>query len=198
MPRRTLILSGSYLPQRVVSTDTAVRMIFSGRIGTILETADELMGVIPYDRLSEFDVVAKAYGRSPGDGRGDLEIQSPSVAVSKRIFYDCRRDLKFTRKRIYARDSHTCQYCGFTGSKDDLNFDHVVPRKEGGRTSWDNVVTSCYPCNSKKGGRTPEEAGMRLTKEPIRPSWQSVIREIIIENMDDSWAPYLIGRTRIQ
>lgn len=76
----------------------------------------------------------------------------------------------FTRFNLFLRDRFTCQYCG---SPHQLTFDHVVPRRLGGRTSWENVATACAPCNLKKGGRTPRQASMPLLVQPIRPtSWQ--------------------------
>ena len=76
----------------------------------------------------------------------------------------------FTRFNLFLRDRFTCQYCGST---QHLTFDHVVPRRLGGRTAWENIAAACSPCNLKKGGRTPRQAKMRLMEEPIRPtSWQ--------------------------
>lgn len=189
---RTLILSRSYFPQRVVDSHRAICMIFGNRIQTVLETAGELLGVIPYDRFREFPCVIKAYGRSMGDGKEDLNIFSPSVIVSSGRFHDIRREISFTRSHVYKRDSYTCQYCGRTRSLHDLNFDHVTPKANGGKTSWDNIVTSCYSCNIKKGGRTPEQAGMKLQKKPSRPSWQEMVQhDILSEMVDESWLEYV-------
>src|SRR3546814_19245766 len=73
----------------------------------------------------------------------------------------------FTRFNLFLRDKFACQYCG---SPNDLTFDHVIPRRAGGRTTWENVATACSPCNLKKGGRTPKEAHMQLHVTPIRPT----------------------------
>ena len=73
----------------------------------------------------------------------------------------------YTRKNIHIRDNYTCQYCGSTSS---LTLDHVMPVSRGGKSSWENVVTACYPCNSRKGSRTPDEAGMKLAMPPKKPS----------------------------
>ena len=95
-------------------------------------------------------------------------IRIPSVIVL-RDFVKPQKRVAFTRFNLFLRDEFRCQYCG---SKGDLTFDHVVPRRAGGRTTWENVATACSPCNLKKGGRTPKEAGMQLHVQPIRPtSW---------------------------
>ncbi len=73
----------------------------------------------------------------------------------------------YSRKNVHIRDQHTCQYCGSTHN---LTLDHVMPTSRGGPSSWENVVTACSPCNSKKGNKTPSEAGMVLAKAPVRPS----------------------------
>jgi 5-methylcytosine-specific restriction endonuclease McrA len=80
-----------------------------------------------------------------------------------------KRPPKFSRKNINLRDNWTCQYCGKKCRSGEYNYDHVTPKSRGGGMSWKNIVFSCIPCNSKKGGRTPEEAGMVLLREPWVP-----------------------------
>ena len=85
---------------------------------------------------------------------------------------DCTVEAGVTREdlNLFLRDKFACQYCG---TPKHLTFDHVKPRRLGGRTTWENIATACAPCNLRKGGRTPEQAGMRLLTMPIRPtSWQ--------------------------
>jgi 5-methylcytosine-specific restriction endonuclease McrA len=98
--------------------------------------------------------------------------------------------VRFSRYNIYTRDNNTCQYCGQKLPARELNLDHVVPRAHGGRTTWENVVCSCIPCNLRKGGRTPESAGMRLLKKPVRPRWFQVWRPLSRVPFDD-WRPFL-------
>ena len=73
----------------------------------------------------------------------------------------------YTRKNINIRDNFECQYCG---SKERLTLDHVMPASRGGKSTWENIVTACFKCNSQKGNKTPEEAGMSLAKVPKKPS----------------------------
>lgn len=75
--------------------------------------------------------------------------------------------IAYSRKNVHIRDQHTCQYCG---SQNNLTLDHVRPTSRGGTSSWENVVTACLPCNAKKGNKTPEEAGLTLSRLPERPS----------------------------
>jgi 5-methylcytosine-specific restriction endonuclease McrA len=96
-------------------------------------------------------------------------MQVPSV-IALRQYVRPSEFPAFTRFNVFLRDRFSCQYCG---SPAQLTFDHVVPRRLGGRTSWENVATACAPCNMRKGGRTPKQAHMPLLIEPIRPTnWQ--------------------------
>jgi 5-methylcytosine-specific restriction endonuclease McrA len=95
---------------------------------------------------------------------------------------------KITRRAVFARDDYTCQYCGASSR---LTMDHVVPRSRGGRSSWENVVTSCAPCNSRKGDRLPAEAAMFPKAHP-RPPAPSVFIAVAAPRRPKSWEPYLI------
>jgi 5-methylcytosine-specific restriction endonuclease McrA len=80
-----------------------------------------------------------------------------------------RKGVKFSRQNVYARDGGRCQYCLVAIPRAEATYDHVVPRAQAGRTTWENVVIACVPCNQRKGGRTPEQAGMALRVRPARP-----------------------------
>ncbi|MFA7588281.1 MAG: HNH endonuclease, partial [Novosphingobium sp.] len=116
--------------------------------------------------LERVDIVA-SYDREVHSPSLDMKI--PSV-IALRQYVRPSEFPAFTRFNLFLRDRFTCQYCG---NRHDLTFDHVVPRRAGGRTTWENIATACAPCNLRKGGRTPEQAAMRLAVRPIRPtSWQ--------------------------
>ncbi len=102
-----------------------------------------------------------------------------------------RQDVKFNRRNIYARDSNRCQYCGKRFPTNELSLDHVVPRSQGGRTSWENIVCCCVKCNVKKGGRTPEQATMHLIAKPIKPRRSPVISIRLADERYWSWKQFL-------
>ncbi|MCH9686784.1 MAG: HNH endonuclease [Deltaproteobacteria bacterium] len=79
--------------------------------------------------------------------------------------------VRFSRENVYLRDGYRCQYCGDAFAAADLTLDHVVPRCQGGKTSWSNVVAACVRCNRRKGRELPDEAGMPLLATPRRPRW---------------------------
>ena len=84
-----------------------------------------------------------------------------------------------TNVALFARDQHLCLYCGRDHYRQQLTRDHVVPLSQGGRDSWENVVAACFQCNSRKGGRTPQQARMPLLAVPYRPSW---VEHLIMSN----------------
>ena len=107
----------------------------------------------------------------------------------------------FTRKNVWLRDKGRCQYCGKPVSLKNMTFDHVIPRAQGGTTTWRNIVTADFKCNSKKDNKTPEQAGMKLLKKPIAPmrglTMHSMREEVILrlrsfKNLpDESWKEYV-------
>ena len=97
------------------------------------------------------------------------------------------RRIMLSRRNVLRRDGFRCQYCM---ARDHLTVDHVLPKSRGGKHVWTNLVAACIKCNNKKGGRTPEEAGMPLRRLPFRPSHVMFIRDYV-GTVDDKWKPYL-------
>lgn len=167
MTSDTLLLSAGYEPITVVSWQRAITLLTLGKVEVLVE----------YDRNV----------RSP-----TLVIKMPAVVRLLRVFRRHRQPVKFSRVNIYARDGYRCQYCGVKLPIADLTFDHVVPRARGGRTTWENIVTACVPCNARKSDRTPEQAGMRLRKKPVRPSWvPAMTLRLSTRSIPDAWQDYL-------
>lgn len=116
-----------------------------------------------------------------------LAIPSPSVVRLNyfvRVPYRVRGSL--SRRAVLIRDNFECQYCGRPAE----NVDHIVPKSRGGRHTWDNVVASCRPCNSRKENRKPQDVGLRLRHAPVPPH-DSVWILVAVERVDPSWAQYL-------
>lgn len=134
----------SYYPLSLWPWQTAVKAMFLERVDVVAHYEREV--------------------RSP-----TARLRLPSVIALKQYVKPCENPA-FTRFNLFLRDRFQCQYCG---SPKDLTFDHVIPRSQGGRTTWENVATACAPCNLRKGGRTPKEAGITLRQRPHQPSnWE--------------------------
>ena len=133
------------------------------------------------DVIATYDHVV----RSPS-----VEIRIPSVVVLRDYVKPSKR-VAFTRFNLFLRDEFACQYCGSTG---ELTFDHVVPRSAGGRTSWENVVAACAPCNLRKGSRTLRQVGFHLRKPPRQPASAELHaqgRKFPPNHLHESWTDFL-------
>jgi 5-methylcytosine-specific restriction endonuclease McrA len=148
MEGRSLLLNASFQPLQVISWQRALQLFFSGKV-EIVEASDQMIRSV------------------------SLTIRMPLVIrLLKFVPQRNRRNIvRFTRNNIFLRDQYSCQYCGCKPPVSHLTMDHVVPVVKGGAKSWENIVTACRPCNLRKGGRTPEEAGMRLRLQPKQPVW---------------------------
>jgi 5-methylcytosine-specific restriction endonuclease McrA len=127
-------------------------------------------------------------GVSLVDGR----LRVPRVLHLQRYERFPSHKVRLTRKNLLLRDDYQCQYCGRRPGVRDLNIDHVIPRSRAGTDSWDNLVVSCRPCNLKKGRRTPQEATMKLLKQPSEPRWSTTRHiQLLIKRPHEEWRPFL-------
>lgn len=119
------------------------------------------------------------------------EIQVPRVI--RLIEYDRlpRQTVKFNRRNIFARDNNQCQYCGKKFPTTELSLDHVVPRSQGGQSTWENIVCCCLACNVRKGGRTPKQAGMTLIRKPEKPKRSPLLNLKLTHRKYQSWRTFL-------
>ena len=165
---QTLLLNATYEPLKIVHWQKAVTLWCQGKV--------EVVDV--YDR--------EIHGVS-------ITFKLPSVIRLLR-YIKIKRNINyvpFSRANIYARDDHSCQYCGKVFPTVELTFDHVVPVAQGGRKDWENIVTCCVACNRKKGGRTPVEACMHLIRVPRRPDKAPAIRITVgMKNAPEGWRDY--------
>jgi 5-methylcytosine-specific restriction endonuclease McrA len=176
-----LVLNRYYQPVHVTSVKRAFSLLYQG----VAKAIDAQY------RLYEFDDWAALSATQDCITTINRTIRVPRVLVLSAYDHLPRGRVRFSRLNIYARDNDTCQYCGKNLPRSDLNLDHVMPRSQGGKTTWENVVCSCVPCNLKKGGRTPEQADMRLLKKPVRPRWTPLFRGATRKVTYREWLPFL-------
>ncbi len=117
------------------------------------------------------------------------EIRVPSVIRLQRLIKRPRPRVRFSRREVFARDGHICQYCG--AAVKDLTVDHVMPRHRGGAHTWENVVSACQSCNHRKGGRTLQEANLVLRRSPFEPraTTQHLFGDYVAANAN--WAKFV-------
>lgn len=173
---RTLLLSPWMAPHEIISWERAVVLFVLGKVDVLEEYEEEI-------RSRSFALKTPAVVRLKTGGK-------PTKSV-----------VRFSRVNVYTRDGFRCRHCGAKKSPRELNYDHVVPRARGGKTDWENIVTSCYACNDRKGGRTPEEAGMTLVRKPFTPASLplNAAFHVMRSEMPESWLPYCghLGAERI-
>lgn len=119
------------------------------------------------------------------------EIQVPRII--RLLGYDKlpKQTVKFNRRNIFARDNNQCQYCGRKYPTTELSLDHIIPRSQGGISSWENIVCACVNCNVKKGGRTPKQAHMSLIKKPEKPKRSPLLNLKMTHKKYQSWRTFL-------
>ncbi len=161
-----LVLNQDYTPLTLCSVQRAFLLVF-------LHKAELLEGV----KGKELRSVSRSYPH-------------PSVIRVYDYKHVPYRGVVLTRYNLFKRDGYLCQYCG-TGK--DLTLDHVVPKSKGGPSSWTNLVTACKHCNSRKGDDTPEEAGLKLSKNPVKPSY-IVFLKSSAGRLQQDWHKYLEPR----
>jgi 5-methylcytosine-specific restriction endonuclease McrA len=166
MQEHTLLLSTAFEPLKVISWKRAITLVFLEKV-EVLEL---------YDRII----------RSPS-----LQLALPAVVKLLTTVPRRPHRIKFSRQNLFYRDNFTCQYCQRPYPSHQLTYDHVIPRSRGGKTTWTNIVTSCIPCNLRKGNHLPH-GSLRLTRKPEEPRWLPTMSLAIrVESAPVVWQDYL-------
>jgi 5-methylcytosine-specific restriction endonuclease McrA len=178
-----LVLNRSYLPIHVTSVRRAFALIYQGGAKAVNEEYE----TFDFEawRLRAVPVGVDFVGTLSG------AIRVPRVIILRQFDRAPRKHVRFSRANIFSRDLHTCQYCAQSPPRSQMNLDHVVPRTQGGLTTWENVVCCCIPCNRRKGGRTPEQAGVKLRRVPRRPRWSPLLGCVPHGVRYREWGPFL-------
>lgn len=165
-----LVLNRFYMAIRVVNVRRAMTLMYRGCAEVITIENDQYFNY-DFDAWCEISQL-HALEKQPDEDyirAVHFDLQVPRIV--RLIRYDRlpKTTVRFNRKNLFARDGHRCQYCGQGRPLSQLSLDHVVPRSLGGKTTWENIVCCCLTCNSKKGGQTPFQAGMKLLSKPSKP-----------------------------
>jgi len=162
-----LLLNASFEPLNVINWKRALKLVCLGKVEVVEETESIVNSV-------------------------SISVKIPSVVRLLRFVGFKRREVKFSRQNIYARDKFQCQYCSRKLRTEDLTYDHIIPRSRGGKTEWSNIVTCCIDCNRKKGGQTPRGAGLQLIRKPSKPMWLwGCHARFSPRSTPESWREYL-------
>jgi 5-methylcytosine-specific restriction endonuclease McrA len=166
-----LVLNKFYLPVTLTSVREAMTRLFNGAAQAVMVNDNGAYETYDFTSWAELTEYKEVFSNRHLDW-----VHTPSMAlivprVIRATGYEQiqQRQLKPTRRNIYERDDHTCQYCAKKKPSKLLNLDHVYPQALGGKSTWTNLVCACIKCNSDKACRTPEEAGMKLIRQPKAP-----------------------------
>ena len=178
-----LVLNKNFAPVRITTARQAFTLLFLGRARALdarfePHSWDDWAGAEP---LNDDETI--------GTPRGLIRVPRVLLLVSYGRVPNA--PLRLSRRNIFLRDSFTCQYCGGRPQVRDLNLDHVLPKSRGGKSTWDNLVTSCRGCNLKKGFKLPDECGMLLRTRPSRPGWGAALRMAAPTQRYPEWTPFL-------
>jgi len=184
-----LVLNRFWQPVQTCSVRRALHLLCCGHARVVQTDGEEqfqthdLCSWIGFSRLSPAD--------SQFIHTVSLAVRVPNILVLGLYEKIPRLEVKFTRRNVFLRDQFTCQYCAKSLPEPQLNLDHVIPRQKGGRTTWDNIVTSCIRCNTRKANKLPQEADMHPLQKPVAPRWRPLFG--ILENglADVSWAHFI-------
>jgi 5-methylcytosine-specific restriction endonuclease McrA len=187
-----LVLNRFYMAIRVINVRRALSLLYRGG-AEVIAIEDEQYVNYDFDswcEVSQLHCLDKQpdedYLRTP-----HFELQVPRIIRLTRYERVPKTVVRFNRKNLFARDQHRCQYCGQHRPVSQLSLDHVVPRSLGGKTNWENIVCCCITCNSRKGGRTPIEAGMKLLNKPVRPAANPALASPLKDPRYECWKSFL-------
>lgn len=187
---RVLILNRVWQPVNIVGVRRAIRLLCQGHADVIHALDDNLQV------MDAGEWIAFSLESPPGAGERvvrsiRLALRVPHVLLLKSYERVPIEEVRLSRKAIFERDGYRCQYCGEVFPESQLNIDHVIPRHLGGRTSWENLVTSCKSCNSKKANRLPHQAGFRLRRKPARPRARPLVSRLMNGHTEQAWEPFI-------
>ena len=186
--QHVLVLNRLWQAVNVCTVRRALTLLFQGHAQVVLDQDDGSFRTFSFPEWRDFSE-SKPH---PECVRSiSFRIRLPRVILL--LVYDHlpKKEVKFTRHNIFERDKNTCQYCGRTFDRNDLNLDHVIPRDRGGPTTWENIVCSCIECNTRKSNRTPGEAGIHLIRKPKRPKWRPFVQINFNLYRHDSWKHFI-------
>ncbi|MBL9128224.1 MAG: HNH endonuclease [Verrucomicrobiales bacterium] len=186
--QQVLVLNRLWQAVNVCSVRRALTLLFQGQAQVVLNHGD---GTFQTYSFREWRDLSESRPHPESIHSISFKIRVPRVILLMVFDQLPAKEVKFTRHNIFERDKNTCQYCGRVFERKDLNLDHVVPRDRGGPTTWENIVCSCIPCNTRKGNRTPQEAGLRLVRKPRRPKWRPFLHVQLGLPAHDQWKHFI-------
>lgn len=189
-----LTLNRGFLAIHVVPLKRALCLLFKG-MAEVVNVEDGMFMSYDFDswrELSELKVeLEDMEAHDEWLVAVNFNLQVPRVIRLLKYDRVPKYQVKFNRRNVFLRDEYSCQYCGKKSSASQLSLDHVLPRSQGGITSWDNIVTACLKCNERKGGRTPRQANMPLRIPPRKPKNNPLLTHQVQAKRYECWKTFI-------
>lgn len=187
-----LVLNKLWMAIRVVDARRAFSLL-ARDMAEVIRVDDGSFAGHSFDSWTDIAQAREQFDHSEYEWVRTVRLHIPVPKVIRLYGYDRlpAQDVKLNRRNIFARDHNQCQYCGDHFPTAELSLDHIKPRSQGGGSSWENLVCCCVACNSRKGGRTPEQAHMDLIRKPIKPTRNPVINLRLGTDKYASWKAFL-------
>jgi len=186
MNKPIMVLNKSWLPIRIVPTYRAITLLFAGKASAI-DVND--WSVYNWEKWSERSVSENPYGVI---STSSCSLEVPEIIVLSTYNKVFRKNVRLTKRNIYIRDGYRCQYTGERIKESDADIDHVIPRSKGGSNSWENLVVCSKEINRMKADRTPEQAGLKLIRRPLKPDTDRLLIDPKVR-IPDSWSKFIKG-----
>lgn len=189
---KVLVLNKLYMAVRVVTARRAF-VLLSREIAEVIHADDGSFANYDLSTWAELSELRKEFEPDQHDWVRTVRFDIAVPRIIRLVGYDKlpQQRVKLNRRNLFARDHNRCQYCGRHFHSAELSIDHVIPRTQDGPDTWENLVCSCVGCNSRKGGRTPKQAGMKLIKKPIQPKRNPLISMRLNNERYASWKAFL-------
>ena len=189
---KVLVLNKLYMAVRVISARRAFTMLLN-ELAEVVQVESGQYHSFNFESWAELAEYQRQFEAEKHDWVRTVRLQIAVPRVIRLLGYDRlpAQSVKLNRRNLFARDRNTCQYCGRHFTTSDLSIDHVLPRSLGGGDSWENLVCACIKCNARKGGRTPEQAHMKLIKKPAMPKRNPLIQMRMGQDKYASWRAFL-------
>jgi 5-methylcytosine-specific restriction endonuclease McrA len=189
---KVLVLNRVYAVIRVVDARRAFSLL-SKQVAEVIAFENGAYRNYDFETWADLGTLQQQFEAEEHDWVRTTRVVIAVPKIIRVLGYDRlpQEGVKLNRRNIYARDGNRCQYCGRSFSTRELTLDHVVPRVQGGENSWTNLVCACVKCNARKGGRTPGQAGMKLTRAPRQPRRNPAITLRLGSPKYQSWKAFL-------
>jgi 5-methylcytosine-specific restriction endonuclease McrA len=187
-----LLLNRLYMAVRVVSARRALTLLYRELV-EVVSVDDGQYLAYDFDDWVEVSQAKHRFQPEEYDWIRTVRFQIAVPKIIRLLGYDKlpSTGVKLNRRNLFARDQNRCQYCGKRYPTSELSLDHVIPRSQGGDNSWENIVCACIRCNVKKGGRTPQQARMKLVIHPAKPKRSPVLTIKLSDSKYASWKQFL-------